>query len=223
VALAVAELSATAPFADTASGGGGPTLDLRLTPANTLSTVSRRALVNEADSIWRQGRVQLRWLGSADTTTSGTTLRVLVTSHTVASSSEPSSWGVGELLRFNDSVAIAVASISGARRIVDVSGRMGPAESAEMRDHRLGVVLGRAVAHEIGHYVLQTDTHAASGLMRGTIEAHEFADLRTDAFQLDRAARAHVASVAASGTGQTWLPSRPFSYRIRYPSRRGPD
>jgi hypothetical protein len=37
-------------------------------------------------------------------------------------------------------------------------------------------VLGRAVAHEIGHYLLATATHANRGLMRASIDASEFAD-----------------------------------------------
>jgi hypothetical protein len=68
-----------------------------------------------------------------------------------------------------------------------------------MRDMRLGVVLGRAVSHEIGHYLLQTDTHATRGLMRARIDAREFADLRSGTFYLDRAAETHMAVLAASG------------------------
>ena len=72
-------------------------------------------------------------------------------------------------------------------------------EFPAMYDHRLGVVLGRAVAHEIGHYLLHTNTHARRGLMRARIEAREFADLRSGSFRLDEAAEAHLASLAARG------------------------
>jgi hypothetical protein len=46
------------------------------------------------------------------------------------------------------------------------------------------VVLGRAVTGEIGHYLLQSNSHSPYGLMRATIDAREFADLRTGAFRL---------------------------------------
>jgi hypothetical protein len=36
---------------------------------------------------------------------------------------------------------------------------------ASLREHLLGRVLGRVLAHEIGHYVLRTRQHAADGLM----------------------------------------------------------
>ena len=37
-------------------------LKVRLTTANELSAVSQRALINETESIWRDARVQLRWI-----------------------------------------------------------------------------------------------------------------------------------------------------------------
>jgi len=69
------------------------------------------------------------------------------------------------------------------------------------------------VAHEIGHYVLGTNTHANHGLMRASIDAREFADLGARTFGLDEAAQAHLAVVAARGA----LPAdpsvgNPFSY-----------
>ena len=68
-----------------------------------------------------------------------------------------------------------------------------------MYDRRLGVVLGRAVAHEIGHYLLQTNTHAKRGLMRAKIDAREFADLRSGSFRLDAAAETYLAGLAERG------------------------
>ena len=87
---------------------------------------------------------------------------------------------------------------------------MGSAAGAvQLLDHRLGVVLGRAVAHEIGHYMLRTNTHATRGLMRARIASREFADLRSGSFRLDRAAEAYLATLAARGTS---LETVTFSY-----------
>jgi hypothetical protein len=52
-------------------------------------------------------------------------------------------------------------------------------------ERRLGVVLGRALAHEVGHYLLGTHTHARHGLMRPHFSAFEFTDLRDGTFALD--------------------------------------
>jgi hypothetical protein len=76
---------------------------------------------------------------------------------------------------------------------------------------RLAVVLGRAVSHEIGHYLLDTNTHARRGLMRARIDAREFADLRSGSFRLDDAARAYLAAMAVRGTFSPGTPTA-FSY-----------
>ena len=110
--------------------------------------------------------------------------------------------------------ALAIASITGARRIVEES-QLELRELPVLRDRVLGIVLGRAVAHEIGHYLLRTNTHASHGLMRANIDAREFSDLRSSAFRLDKAAQAHVAGLVARGT---LLPERTiegFSYSAR--------
>ena len=55
-----------------------------------------------------------------------------------------------------------------------------------LEERRLGVTLGRALAHEIGHFLLRTSTHARSGLMRSQFDASEFTDLRDGTFALDQ-------------------------------------
>lgn len=161
-------------------------LNLRLTVADNLPATSRQVLVSEAATIWRQEGIRLQWLSGAEAR-EGTTLRVLVMPRTVGAPADGEPWPVGELLRFEDSRAIAIASISGALRVVDASERFRLLDLPALREFRLGLVLGRAVAHEIGHFLLQTNVHAESGLMRASIGAAEFADPRAGSFQLDEA------------------------------------
>ena len=87
-----------------------------------------------------------------------------------------------------------MASITTALRIVDASPELPLVDLPAMAQYKLGVVLGRAVAHEIGHYLLQSNTHSSYGLMRASIDAREFADLRTGAFRLDRESQASLAA-----------------------------
>jgi hypothetical protein len=178
-------------------------LNLQMTVAEGLSGTSRRGLIEETESIWEQGRVTLRWLAGGAQPPHGATLRVLVTPHSVTTSSEATRWPVGELLRFEGTGAIAIASITGAQRIVDESRRYRLIDLPALHEHRLGVVLGRAVAHEIGHYLLKTNTHATHGLMRASIDAREFADLRAGTFRLDDAAEAYLAASSAGSFSYT--------------------
>jgi hypothetical protein len=117
-------------------------------------------------------------------------------------------------VRLGGSRATAIASTIGARRIIDEGRRELLQEPSAMEDYRLGLVLGRAVSHEIGHYLLQTNTHATRGLMRARIDAREFADLRSGTFRLDHEAEAHLAILAAKGTLSPEAMS-PFSYPAR--------
>lgn len=163
-------------------------LNLHLTAVEDLPPSSRHVLISEAAAIWKHEGVHLRWLSGSERAT-GATLRILVVPRTVGAPPDGDPWPVAELLRFEDSRALAIASISGALRVVDQSQRATLFDLPDLREYRLGRVLGRAVAHEIGHYLLQSNTHAESGLMRARIDAHEFADAGRSSFRLDEAAK----------------------------------
>jgi len=185
--------------------------ELTLTLASTqpLPSASASALIAEATAIWKESRVALRWV-AAGSEEQHAVLRVLVKAGLVPSG-ELSPLTVGELVRGEGSRALATASITGARRIVDESGWRFD-DLPAMRERRLGLVLGRAVAHEIGHYLLGTNTHSTQGLMRARIDAREFADLRSGSFRLDRAAQARLDTLAARGPLPLEAPSAGFSY-----------
>ena len=160
-------------------------LDVLLTTAPTLSESARAAMLSEAAAIWRQQGVAIAWL-PPDTVQSAAAnrLRVLVVPKRLGESGvEPIN--VGELVRPSNGHAVALVSIESAQKLVaSVRGRAGY-ELIAVDQRRLGIVLGRALAHEIGHYVLDTHTHARSGLMRPTFNALEFTELRGGTFALD--------------------------------------
>jgi hypothetical protein len=102
-------------------------------------------------------------------------------------------WVAGELLRFESGASVAVASIARAEAIVEAAGVGASHGSPDaLVQNRLGVVLGRALAHEIGHYLLQSGAHASHGLMRATFQPREFTDLRSGIFGLDDASRRQI-------------------------------
>jgi hypothetical protein len=185
-ALAVATIGVQA------RGGGYAPFNTSLTVSADLTEVARHALVREAESIWREAGVQLRWVDAREAGPTGQGLRVLVARRPVRST-EDDTWVVGELLRFDDGDAIALASISRAEAVVRAagSGRAHGVPDSMVQD-RLGTVLGRAVAHEIGHYLLDSGAHASRGLMRGHFQPREFTDLRSGTFTLEAEARRRI-------------------------------
>ncbi len=182
-ALVCAGLLAVAG-APLAAGGDAPNpvrLHVGLTTSMTLPDGVRAVVMREARDIWKDEGVEIAWDAFAPASPG---IRVLVVSASGASSQGAGhQWPVAELLRDGHGAPIAVASVSAARRVLDAADLAGG--PAALVAERLGVVLGRAVAHEIGHYLLNTAAHARHGLMRARIDARDFADLRDGGFGLD--------------------------------------
>jgi hypothetical protein len=174
-------------------------------------------LIAETERIWLREGVKLSWpTTSADESAQ---LRVLViTRKDVVGKGGTERWPVGELVPQTGQRALAIASIAAAERVLVEADarRMQLLESHESGDYRLGVVLGRAVAHEIGHYLLATATHAERGLMRASIDAREFADPRARTFTLDEAASGWLRHHLTQTTDGS-LPSSGFSYAAPAP------
>jgi len=187
-------------------------LNLRLKSTQELPPFTRLALMAETQAIWEEAHVRVRWIERDEDAAAGPLLRVLLMARAVPARGDESPFAVGELVRYEGDGAFAVASLTGARRIVDETHFL-LVDPPQTHDRRIGVVLGRAVAHEIGHFLLQTNTHAPDGLMRARILASEFADLRGESFRLDKAAEAHLAAIAASGSISR--AGKPFSYASR--------
>ena len=81
--------------------------------------------------------------------------------------------------------ALALTEFAGASRQIYVSarrafemvgqirGRTSPLETIGERDYRDGTLIGRALAHELGHVLLETLEHSADGLMRPVFSAKD--------------------------------------------------
>jgi hypothetical protein len=69
---------------------------------------------------------------------------------------------------------------------------------ALLRGRTLGRTAGRVVAHEIGHYLLQSRQHDASGLMRAMHSADDFVAPARVGFALSEASAARFARLRAA-------------------------
>ena len=187
-ALAAGPIALVAQQAPQASLG---TVEVLLTTAPTLSKSVRDSMISEAGAIWRRYGVNLDWLPpTAIRPVASNRLRVLIVQEPLAVDPTIEPAAIGKLVRPSSGHPVALISIEAAKHLVSsVPGRVGE-ELAAVDERRLGKVLGRTLAHEIGHYLLDTPTHARSGLMRPNFDAFEFIDLRDGAFALDRAAAA---------------------------------
>ena len=164
-----------------------PTLHVLLTAAPQLTEASRDALIAEATAVWRRAGVHLVWSPGSGARPAGA-LRVLVIRKPVSTDDNPPDVVLGQLVGLGGASALAIASIDRAEQLIAEwrSARMIP---ASLHDDRLGLVLGRAVAHEIGHYLLESRAHTRAGLMRATFVANELLDRSSPAFDLDGASQ----------------------------------
>ena len=55
-------------------------------------------------------------------------------------------------------------------------------------------VLGRALAHELGHYLLRSKEHTATGLMKARLTAAEFLGTQRGDFEIDPALKARISA-----------------------------
>jgi len=164
-------------------------LELLLTTAPCLSEAARTAMMTEAAAIWETHGVAIDWLSPSPARPPAPhRLRVLVIEGRPSGTHRNEAFTVGELVRPAKGHAMAMMSIESAQRLLtSVRGRAGY-DLVAVDPRRLGLVLGRALAHEIGHYLLETHTHARDGLMRPKFNALEFTDLRDRTFMLDQPA-----------------------------------
>lgn len=159
-------------------------LPVQLAVTAAVPEASRLVLRAEVEAIWRRAGVDIQWRDGH--TPQVEAFRVLVTTAERPRTNDGHTWPVAELLLDAGDHPVAVASLPAAYRILQSA--IGRDEPSSLHARRLGLVLGRAVAHEIGHYLLATAGHRSRGLMRTRIDAGEFADLRDGGFWLDREA-----------------------------------
>lgn len=176
-------------------------LTVRLATVESLPAEAHAALVAEVSRIWTRSGVEVAWTppGGSVPTNDAVSVRVLVVSRRAPGTRAEHTWPVAELVPGADGHPVAVASLEAAGLVLRVTGHTGEPESLVRR--RLGVVLGRAVAHEIGHALLGPN-HDRHGLMRARIDAAEFADLRDGGFGFDRAGAAAARAALAARSGR---------------------
>jgi hypothetical protein len=152
--------------------------------------------LEEASAVWRPTGVTFKWqkaeAARAEATPPRPTRpRVLIDDRrgTPRGAASPIGWvnfvddePDGDIHISHANAEKFVLSVGG---VVGSARRMTPAE----RFLLLGRTLGRALAHEIGHYLLKSRAHTTNGLMKGRRTMQEFIDAERKGFEVDIAQR----------------------------------
>jgi hypothetical protein len=171
-----------------------PALTILLTTAPSVSSATRTALMQEATRIWEAAGIRLKW-AAPTSVRKALSLRVLTIEHTGPAGATDISV-LGELIRGAGTGAMAMIALDRATAIAN----RGPLNRGTLSfDQRLGLVLGRAVAHEVGHFLLAGSPHQDVGLMRARFPEAELTDAWSPAFEVNAPMRAVARTTIARG------------------------
>jgi len=166
------------------------------------------AVLAEADEIWRSAGVSFVWRRVAPITPApqsverdpylSNTLRITIGNARGAGRGDgllPLGWIVFDDVRVPEqeiyiSQANAQALMESASAVVGIVNQMPPSQ----RDTLMGRAMGRALAHEIGHYLLASKSHTDRGLMKAVLTAVELFQPGNSTFRIEPAQRRVVAA-----------------------------
>ncbi len=132
-------------------------------------------LLDEAARVWQPYGIEIAKAAEAASDTRVThpreTVRIVIEAPTHRGSGQGAAGALGwiEFLENGTPRDILHISVEGARRLMlntRLAGRRLDERTAVWHDRFLVRALGRGLAHELGHYLLQVRSHAATGLMR---------------------------------------------------------
>ena len=180
-------------------------LIVTVTLAAEVSPSLVRSIVGEADAIWRPSGVTFVWQAAAPIAAAAhlretgpyvpNTLYVVIGENRGAGrdGQRPLGWivfddGANPDQQIYLSHANALAMMEEAQGVVGIVGQMPPMQ----RETLLARAMGRALAHELGHYLLASKVHTQRGLMKPIMTAVELFMPDARALRIDPAQRRTV-------------------------------
>ena len=165
-----ADILAAGGTADASPGHRAPiTLRVAFVAAKNMPKVTIATMQKEANRIWAQHAVRLEWLIPSTPTASAADLVSILVSESPACASgvdDRRTLGCFKTRRNATSVPVVMIFPNRASRMLSRwITRFGASAPAGWIEWRSAVLLGRVLAHEIGHYFLGPE-HSATGLMR---------------------------------------------------------
>ena len=171
--VALAGGAASARIAAAPAAPPPPPLHIALMLARDVSPSLADKMIAEADAVWRPMGITFAWQ-MLDPRRPGAPLTVIVDDDRGGAGSSRLGWILFDEHNVPDHVlhvsyANAVSLLEQSRTVVGNVNAMPIAE----RETYLGRAMGRALAHELGHYLLASKTHTATGLMTAILNAEQ--------------------------------------------------
>lgn len=162
-----------------------PAVRVALAPVQVdrMSGVAWRAMTDECNEIRAREGITLTWSGAHSSAGADVELPLVFDDRQVRTHDRKEGDAFGVTLFSGRSQRILV-SIARAREVVQRRHGLADSDDATTLDIAMGTLLGRVVAHEIGHALLLTLAHTTHGLMRSQIDADDLRPAEVGQFAL---------------------------------------
>jgi hypothetical protein len=206
--VAIALVASTAFAAAPASSDAVPPMIVTVSVDADLSAALVQAVLAEADAIWRPGGITFVWQRTPRTSAPyartvdaapylPNTLHLTIgESHGAGTNGRlPLGW-----ILFDDTTLPGqeiYLSYANARQLMeDARGVVGVIDQMPVmqRETLLARAMGRALSHELGHYLLASKVHTQRGLMKAVLTAAELFSPDSRGFRIEPAQRRAVAA-----------------------------
>lgn len=188
-----------------------PAIRVRLEPTvrDSFSGVAWNAMTAELRDIWNREGVDVDWVSDKDKPApADVTLPVSFHDRELRKHDPKGQDAFGVTLFSGRSQQILV-SVPRARLVVSAHHGLADSRDAMTLDVVLGRLLGRVVAHEVGHALLLTLRHSAQGLMSPQLEARDIGPLGDAQFALTLTERERIATRFSNLAGAPLLAEAP--------------
>jgi hypothetical protein len=157
---------------------------------DTMSGIAWRAMTAECSRIWAREGIALTWSGAAG---GAHVVLPLVFDDRQVRRHDPKKEDALGVTLFAGRTQRILVSIARARAVIALRRGLADSGDAMTLDIALGTLLGRVVAHEVGHAVLLTTGHAAHGLMHPRLDGDDLRPSLDGQFALSAADRQRLA------------------------------
>jgi len=174
-----------------------PPVVVGVTVVSDISPTQITRVLQEAAALWRAAAVDIVWQRNDGTVAATPSVRVTIGNWRGKGMSEDKTMPLGWIV-FTDGAPEKeiYVSYTNAQLLLDES--RGSARPSQMpraeREAMLGRAMGRAMAHELGHFLLASSAHSAHGLMQAKRTATEFFSTDRSRFELEPRDRASLAA-----------------------------
>jgi hypothetical protein len=139
---------------------------IRLTTTDHISGVAMKTLQDEASSIWRRHGIVLTWSQPVPESCTTVVPMIFDDDQFVKQGGRTRDSALALTVFLGRSQTIYISASRAFQMLSNLSQPTLNLETSGGRDLRGGTLLGRIVAHELGHVLLTTLAHSETGLMR---------------------------------------------------------